>query len=175
MEDSDEEMDAFGRDFYGDFDNDEESIGPGGAEVEQKEHSLGDQKLTCKIFLAEDEGHEDEFTRGCRPYVFTAATKEKRLDGVSAGTSGETGFGTVSGDMEEPCQELSLIAFEMFNRYGRLRKELKDAPIQKGTGVWGSELDLGSFFVIEDLLIDKEWTRWWPCTKPLSMRCVRGW
>jgi hypothetical protein len=48
-DDSDEEMDAY-----------EESIGLEETEVEQKEHSLGDQKLTFKIFLVEDDG---EFTR----------------------------------------------------------------------------------------------------------------
>ena len=92
--------------------------------------------------------------------MFTAATKEKRLDEVSAGTCIEIGFGdSFWRDMEEPCQELSSIAFGLFDRYGRLRRELKDHPIQKGTGVWGPELDLGSFLVIEDLLIDKEWRR----------------
>jgi hypothetical protein len=53
-------------------------------------------------------------------------------------------------DMEGPCQELSKVAFQLFNRYGRLKKEFKNHPIRMGTGVWGSELDLGSFFVIED-------------------------
>lgn len=159
-EDSDEEMDAFERDFYGDFYDEEESMSPEETEVEQKEHSLGDQKLTFKIFLAEDEDHEDEFTRWMQTIRVHCSYKGKDIG---------RGFGryvqrnrirdSFWRDMEEPCQELSQIAFELFDRYGRLRTELKDHPIQKGTGVWGSELDLGSFFVIEDLLIDKEWRR----------------
>jgi GNAT superfamily N-acetyltransferase len=61
--------------------------------------------------------------------------------------------------MEEPCQELSSIAFELFDRYGRLKKELKDHPIRRGTGIWGSELDLGALFIIEYMLIEKDWRR----------------
>jgi GNAT superfamily N-acetyltransferase len=62
-------------------------------------------------------------------------------------------------DMEEPCLELSNIAFEIFDRYGRLNHDLKNHVIRKGTGAWGSELDEGSFFVIECTLVDDEWRR----------------
>ncbi|KAH8589032.1 hypothetical protein B0O99DRAFT_637908 [Bisporella sp. PMI_857] len=158
--DSDEEMDAFERDFYDDFDDDEESIGPEETEVEQKEYSLGDQKFTFKIFLAEDEGHEDEFTRWMQTIHVHCSYEGKEIGrGFGRYVQRDKIRGSFWRDMEEPCQGLSEIAFELFDRYGRLRKELKDHPIQKGTGVWGSELDLGSFFVIEDLLIDKEWRR----------------
>ncbi|KAF4630252.1 hypothetical protein G7Y89_g7883 [Cudoniella acicularis] len=159
-EDSDEEMDAFERDFYGDFDDEEESMGPEETEVEQKEHSLGDQKLTFKIFLAEDEDHGDEFTRWMQTIRVHCSYERKEIGrGFGRYVQRDRIRDSFWRDMEEPCQELSQIAFELFDRYGRLRTELKNHPIQKGTGVWGSELDLGSFFVIEDLLIDKEWRR----------------
>jgi GNAT superfamily N-acetyltransferase len=158
-EDSDEEMDAFERDFYGDFDDEEESLSLE-TEVEQMEHSLGDQKLTFKIFLAEDEDHEYEFTRWMQTIRVHCSYEGKEIGrGFGRYVQRERIRDSFWRDMEEPCQELSSIAFELFDRYGRLRTELKDHPIQKGTGVWGSELDLGSFFVIEDLLIDKEWRR----------------
>jgi len=61
--------------------------------------------------------------------------------------------------MEEPCQELSMVAFGLFDRYGRLKRELKDHPIRKGTGVWGSELDLGPLFIIESVCVNRDWRR----------------
>jgi hypothetical protein len=42
-------------------------------------------------------------------------------------------------DMEEPCRGLSNIAFEIFDRYGRLNRDLKTHSIRKGIGAWGSE------------------------------------
>jgi len=159
-EDSDDEMDAFERNLYGDFDDEEESMGSEETEVEQKEHSLGDQKLTFKIFLAENEDHEDEFTRWMQTICVHCSYEGKEIGrGFGRYVQRDRIRDSFWRDMEEPCQELSRIAFELFDRYGRLRKELKDHPVQKGTGVWGSELDLESFFVIEDLLIDKEWRR----------------
>ncbi|TGO19628.1 hypothetical protein BTUL_0003g00820 [Botrytis tulipae] len=54
-------------------------------------------------------------------------------------------------DMEAPSRELSLIAFELFDRYGYLNGHLKNHCVQKGTGVWGSELDFGSLFILEHI------------------------
>lgn len=156
-DDSDEEMDAYERDLYSDFDDEEESMGPEETEVEQKEHSLGDQKLTFKIFLAED---DDEFTRWMQTIHVYCSYEGKAIGrGFGRYVHRDRIRDNFWRDMEEPCQELSSIAFGLFDRYGRLRRELKDHPIQKGIGVWGPELDLGSFFVIEDMLIDKEWRR----------------
>lgn len=61
--------------------------------------------------------------------------------------------------MEEPSQDLASVAFEVFDRYGRLKKELAEHIFRKGTGCWGHELDTGSLFIIEHLCIDKLWRR----------------
>ncbi|EPE26563.1 hypothetical protein GLAREA_02476 [Glarea lozoyensis ATCC 20868] len=155
----DNEDDIFdeGDDFDQEMDVYEEFMGPEEREIEQKEHSLGNQKLIFKIFLADD---DEEFTRWMQT-IHVHCSCEGKVIG--------RGFGryvvrnrirdSFWRDMEEPCQELSSIGFELFDRYGRLKKESKDHPIQKGTGVWGPELDIGSFFVIEQILIDKEWRR----------------
>lgn len=63
-------------------------------------------------------------------------------------------------DMEQPSEEVSSIAFELFGRYGYLNEHLKTHCVQKGTGVWGSELDFGQLFLIEQVEItDREWRR----------------
>jgi hypothetical protein len=54
-------------------------------------------------------------------------------------------------------QELSTNAFEVFDRYGRSKPEFKNQVIRRGTGCWGSELDLGSLFILEHMLAEKPW------------------
>ncbi|KAF7874923.1 hypothetical protein EAF04_002097 [Stromatinia cepivora] len=63
-------------------------------------------------------------------------------------------------EMEAPCSDMSSIAFELFDRYGYLNDHLKNHCVQKGTGVWGSELDFGPLFLIEHIeMTDREWRR----------------
>ena len=62
-------------------------------------------------------------------------------------------------DMEEPTQDMSCLAYDVFDRYGCLKKEFKEHPVRKGTGKWGSELDIGILFLIESIRLDKEWRR----------------
>lgn len=62
-------------------------------------------------------------------------------------------------DMEEPTRDMSSLAYEIFDRYGFLKKELKEHPVRKGTGAWASELDFGKLLLIEYIKLDKEWHR----------------
>jgi hypothetical protein len=140
-----------------DFSDYDEEDGPLETEVEEKEHTLGDIKLIFKIFLAED---DDEFTSWMSTIHVHCSHNGKVIGrGLGRYVKRDHIRSAFWRDTEEPCQELSKVAFQLFDRYGRLKKEFKDHPIRKGTGVWGSELDLGSFFVIEDLQVDKEWHR----------------
>lgn len=62
--------------------------------------------------------------------------------------------------MEEVSHYMSNLAFETFDRYGYLKKGLKEHPVQRGTGVWGNEMDLGPLFFIEHVEVtDREWRR----------------
>lgn len=56
--------------------------------------------------------------------------------------------------MEEPTRQTSELAFELFDRYGRLRKEFREHPVNKGTGVWGSELDGEDILLFENIRIE---------------------
>jgi ribosomal protein S18 acetylase RimI-like enzyme len=60
-------------------------------------------------------------------------------------------------DMEEPSRDTSMLAFELFDRYGRLKNEFKEHPIRKGSGVWNKELDSGDILLIEYLHIHKQY------------------
>ena len=63
-------------------------------------------------------------------------------------------------DMEEPSQDMADIAFGLFDRYGCLKAKFKNQSVQKGTGVWGEELDYGLLLFIERVEItDREWRR----------------
>lgn len=60
-------------------------------------------------------------------------------------------------EMEQPSEDTSDLAFEVFDRYGRLKTEFKGHPVRKGTGVWKDELDTGDLLLIEFLRIEKEY------------------
>ncbi|KAI1181439.1 hypothetical protein F5B17DRAFT_452409, partial [Nemania serpens] len=62
-------------------------------------------------------------------------------------------------EMEELCEESSLLAFELFDRYGRLNREYSKHEIRKGSGVWGKELDHGDILMIENIDIEPLWRR----------------
>ncbi|KAJ5124023.1 zinc knuckle transcription factor, partial [Penicillium bovifimosum] len=53
--------------------------------------------------------------------------------------------------MEEPSEETCGVAFHVFDRYGTVQTKYKDHPVQRGTGVWGNDLDHGPLFLIEKL------------------------
>ncbi|KAG2418849.1 hypothetical protein HFD88_001951 [Aspergillus terreus] len=53
--------------------------------------------------------------------------------------------------MEAPSKETFDVASHVFDRYGTVKAKYKDYPVQKGTGVWGNELDHGPLFLIEKL------------------------
>jgi hypothetical protein len=53
--------------------------------------------------------------------------------------------------MEEPSEETCDVAFHVLDRYGTVKTKYKDHPVQRGTGVWGNELDHGPLFLIEKL------------------------
>lgn len=61
--------------------------------------------------------------------------------------------------MEQPSRETSLLAFDLFDRYGRLRPEFKTHSVIKGNGVWGQELDHGDILLIEQVFVDKDYRR----------------
>ena len=62
-------------------------------------------------------------------------------------------------EMEEPSAETSLLAFDLFDRYGCLKPEYKNHPIRKGSGIWKEELDGGDILLIENFMIDEEYRR----------------
>ena len=63
------------------------------------------------------------------------------------------------GEMERPSRETSMLAFDLFDRYGRLRSEFKTHPIIKGTGIWGQELDRGDMLLIEEIFVNQYYRR----------------
>lgn len=62
-------------------------------------------------------------------------------------------------EMDVPSRKSSLLAFDLFDRYGRLRSEFRDHPIRKGSGVWSKELDTGDILLIEEVKVDKAYRR----------------
>jgi len=158
-ENSEDELDDLEDEMYGQY-SDEEDMDPPELEVEEKEYYFGESqesKLCFKVYL---QGDDDEFDRWMRTIHVRCSYDGKEIGrGLGRYVDRDRIREAFWRDMEEPCEELSKVAFQLFDRYGRLKQELKDHMIRKGTGVWGSELDLGPLFIIEEVCIDRDWRR----------------
>ncbi|KAF4471868.1 hypothetical protein FALBO_1234 [Fusarium albosuccineum] len=51
--------------------------------------------------------------------------------------------------MEEADKDTSDLAFDLFDRFGRLDRQFYEHPIKKGTGVWNTELDTGDILLFK--------------------------
>lgn len=71
-------------------------------------------------------------------------------------------------EMDEPDAETSDLAFELFDRYGRLQQQYINHDVKKGTGVWGKELDHGDILLIEHVSVKQPWQRKGLATKLLT-------
>ena len=72
-------------------------------------------------------------------------------------------------EMEEPSSETSKLAFDLFDRYGRLRSEFKTHPVIKGSGVWNQELDEEDILIIEEVCVSKDFRR-----QQIGQRMIRA-
>jgi GNAT superfamily N-acetyltransferase len=61
--------------------------------------------------------------------------------------------------MEVPSEDMCDIAFQVFDRYGTIKAKYKDHPVQRGSGIWGNELDYGPLFLFEELHVAAELRR----------------
>ena len=62
-------------------------------------------------------------------------------------------------EMESPTQETSDLAFDLFDRYGRLNPWFYEHDFHKGSGVWGNELDHGDLLLFEVVKVDAAYRR----------------
>jgi GNAT superfamily N-acetyltransferase len=61
--------------------------------------------------------------------------------------------------MEPPHQGTMDLALDLFDRYGRLKDEIREHPLRKGSGVWKGELDDGNLVLIEDVKVERRYRR----------------
>lgn len=62
-------------------------------------------------------------------------------------------------EMEAPVQELSDLAYDLFDRFSRLKREFIEHPVKRGSGVWGEELNRGKLLDFERISVDKKFRR----------------
>ena len=67
--------------------------------------------------------------------------------------------GNFHDELEQPSPETSTLAFDLFDRHGRLRTEFGSHPVKKGSGVWGQGLNHGDMLLIEEIFINKNYRR----------------
>ncbi|SPO05334.1 uncharacterized protein DNG_08021 [Cephalotrichum gorgonifer] len=62
-------------------------------------------------------------------------------------------------NMEVPHMGTMNLAFDLFDRYGRLKEEIREHPLRKGSGVWKTELDNGDLLLVEDVKVERKYRR----------------
>ncbi|KAL5353193.1 hypothetical protein ACLOAV_001226 [Pseudogymnoascus australis] len=163
-DDDDDDYDGSQDDIMGTGDNDDETfddeedyMGPAESEVEEHKHTFGGSEVTFKLFIQDDNEEFDDWMYTIHVHCSFAG----KIIGGAFGRFVRRDRITPNfwRDMEEPCQELSSIAFELFDRYGRLKREFIDHTVCKGSGCWGSEVDLGPLFILEYVRMDRAWRR----------------
>jgi GNAT superfamily N-acetyltransferase len=166
-----------GESFDDDYDSEEgDDDGAPPREVEEEEIELANAKIKVKVFLQDD---LPAFNKWMHTIIVKCRAEDTDI-GTGIGRYVRRGFITPNfrRDMDRPCQELSSIAYEIFDRYGRLRQEFKNHAVLKGTGVFGNELDDGDLFVVEYMFIQPEWRRKGLGTKIMetltNKACTRG-
>ncbi|EGX52469.1 hypothetical protein AOL_s00043g258 [Orbilia oligospora ATCC 24927] len=165
-EDEDEEKEGYGdeHEFGSDFEDGIEE------EVEERVYEFGPErsKLSFRIYTQNDP--EDD-SRTWLKNIHVNVNFEGKTIGYGLGRYVNRGIfrSRFRAEMEGPSQELCDVAFDLFNSHARLKRELINHPVRKGTGVWGKELDHGNFLVIENVHIyDASWRR-----KGIGTRIVR--
>ncbi|CAM1504899.1 Fc.00g024900.m01.CDS01 [Cosmosporella sp. VM-42] len=61
--------------------------------------------------------------------------------------------------METPHQGTMDLALDLFDRYGRLKEEIHQHALRKGSGVWKTELDDGNLVLIENIEVERKYRR----------------
>lgn len=156
----DEDFDDDEEDPYGMFNSDKEDSSALELEVKETTVPISKPQGLKVILKSYRQGDNDEFKQWMETLIVTCTHEGKEI-GRGFGRYVKRGFITDNfwRSMEEPCQGLSSIAFELFDRYGRVKEEYITHPIRKGTGYWGAELDLGNLFVLEQIAVKRDFRR----------------
>lgn len=127
--------------------------------------------------LDEEEDDEDESNFGSEDDVFASFNWLEQMDGIITLANSTDSKPVQVGycgcklirredirdefldNMEEPTKETCDLAVDLFDRYGRLRKEFKTHPVRKGSGVWQDEVDIGDLLLFESIRIDRRYRR----------------
>ncbi|KAL2831655.1 hypothetical protein BJY01DRAFT_254163 [Aspergillus pseudoustus] len=122
-------------------------------DIEEHEHTIsGNTATTVKIRLFWT--HEDPDESECVTTFAECTCNKARLASALARCIHREGMRSEFWErMEEPSEQMCDVAFEVFDRYGTVNLKYKRHPVQRGTGIWGDELDHGPLFLIENVHI----------------------
>ncbi|OQV01525.1 hypothetical protein CLAIMM_06866 [Cladophialophora immunda] len=62
-------------------------------------------------------------------------------------------------EMSKPFDEPTLLAFDLFDRFGSLKDDYENHATRKALRMWGTILDYGDILLIEDIIIEKPFRR----------------
>ncbi|EHY58920.1 hypothetical protein ABEF92_001732 [Exophiala dermatitidis] len=61
--------------------------------------------------------------------------------------------------MAQELTEVTLLAFDLFDRYGRFKQQYRCHPVKRGSGFWQDQLNKGAILLIEDIHVQESYRR----------------
>lgn len=114
---------------------------------------LPDAILSAKVSKHEEAPHTWEFT--------TRISHNKKKVGFCKALIVEKDRlqGDLHSAMDAHSQETQEFSVTVFDSRGRIRSDLINNPAQRGSGVWGAELNTGTILYIEEIVVFEEYRR----------------
>jgi hypothetical protein len=67
--------------------------------------------------------------------------------------------GSFAEEIEEPTEGTAQMAFDLFDRYGRLKPEFIEHAFKKGSGIWRGELSSGDLLLLDEITVHEAYRR----------------
>ncbi|KAI1109215.1 hypothetical protein F5Y14DRAFT_444878 [Nemania sp. NC0429] len=149
--------------------SDKADVSAAAEEQPVQRRSDGAQVTVESYFADEEDDEEDDFPRWAKHISGVVNVGQHEVAGCDAKLIRRGPIRNAFWyHMEALCEESSSLAFELFDRYGRLNREYDEHEIRKGSGVWGRELDHDDILIIEIIDVEPRWRRQGMGTKLLS-------
>ncbi|EXJ53564.1 uncharacterized protein A1O5_13236 [Cladophialophora psammophila CBS 110553] len=129
-----------------------ENLDSKAAQCDEFSHLLWLEPMEIVVTIG---GSPPDRCRDCAGFCGAKLTRRKKIRGS---------FYT---QMSKPFEELTLLAFALFDRFGmlRLKDNHKDHATRKGLCTWETRLGYGDVLLIQDVIVEKPYPRLGPGKK----------
>ncbi|TGO30916.1 hypothetical protein BPAE_0002g00060 [Botrytis paeoniae] len=138
-------------------DDDDDDYSPKRMEAETKVHFLKSKTARCMLSIYVTKEEDNNWLDNIRVECFYKGDLIGHAFGRYIHRQGiKYNFLNI---IKLSSHEMGEIAGEIFNKFGCLLHKFKEHVIQRGTGAWGAEMDVGPLLLLEQIRITDRWFR----------------